>query len=62
MEARTIDKRIAGLSYAKFEEEFGFRPEDKREQEWFAFKRRRLGPRMRFVLERMDKQREKVDA
>lgn len=36
MKKKTIDKRIAKLSFAKFEKEFGFKPKNKAEQEYFA--------------------------
>jgi len=48
------DERIVKLSYAKFEEEFGFKPDDKMEQNWFALKGRRLDPQVRGILERIE--------
>jgi len=50
------DGRILGLSYKDFEDEFGFRPDDKIEQLYFATRRERLtDPRSRKTLEEMDK-------
>ena len=54
MEKRTPDTRIAGLSYAKFEEEFGFRPVNKIEQKLYALKGRRPDARILTVAERLD--------
>ena len=54
MKRREIDKRIAKLSFKAFEKEFGFKPESKREQRWFALKRQRLDPRIRKALERLE--------
>lgn len=54
MQKRVPDDRIVKLSYAKFEEEFGFRPEDKTEQKYFALKGRRPDPRILFALQHME--------
>lgn len=62
MKARTIDKRISKLSFAAFEEEFGFKPDDKREQNWFALKGGRLDPRIRRAMERLEELRGESDA
>lgn len=53
MEKRIPDKRIAKLSYAKFEEEFGFKPKNKIEQELFALKGRRPNPKILAAAERI---------
>ena len=50
------DQRIVGLTFEAFEEEFGFRPEDKIEQRHFANHRERLtSPAHRDRLEKYDK-------
>jgi len=50
------DKRILGLSFKDFEEEFGFKPKDKIEQRHFANTRERLtDPGLRKKLEQTDK-------
>jgi len=54
MEKRTPDSRIAGLSYAKFEEEFGFRPVNKIEQNLFALKLRKPSEKLLKAAERLD--------
>ena len=54
MEKRTADSRIAGLSYAKFEEEFGFKPKNKIEQNLFALKLRRPSEKLLRAAERLD--------
>ena len=54
MEKRTADSRIAGLSYAKFEEEFGFKPKNKIEQNLFALKLRRPSDKLLRAAERLD--------
>ena len=52
MEKRTPDERIVKLSYAKFEEEFGFKPASKTEQKYFALKGRRPSQAVLSFLER----------
>ena len=54
MEKRTADSRIAGLSYAKFEEEFGFKPKNKIEQNLFALKLRKPSDKLLRAAERLD--------
>jgi len=50
------DQRILKLSFKKFEEEFGFKPDDKIEQQFFATHRQRLtNPRQRARAEKTDK-------
>jgi len=50
------DQRILGLSYTKFEKEFGFKPDDKVEQRYFATHGRRLtNEKIRARAERQDK-------
>jgi len=54
MKKRTPDERIAKLSYAKFEEEFGFKPKNKIEQTLFALKGRKPNPKILAGAERLD--------
>ena len=54
MEKRTPDERITNLSYAAFEEEFGFKPASKLEQKLFALKRRRPSERILVVAEKIE--------
>jgi len=54
MKKKTPDKRIVKLSYAKFEEEFGFKPSSKIEQTLFALKGRKPDPRILATAERLD--------
>lgn len=54
MKRKEMDKRIAKLSFKKFEAEFGFKPKNKREQRWFATKGRRLDPRISRAVERIE--------
>ena len=50
------DLRIVKLSFKKFEEEFGFKPDDKVEQRYFATHGRRLtNEKIRARAERQDK-------
>lgn len=50
------DQRILKLSFKKFEEEFGFKPDDKIEQRYFANHGERLeDPAYRARLEKHDK-------
>ena len=52
------DRRIDGLSFKAFEEEFGFKPDDKIEQRHFANNGERLtDPEERARLEYHDKRR-----
>ena len=56
--SRQTDRRIDGLSFKAFEEEFGFKPDDKIEQRHFANNRERLtDPEERARLEADDKRR-----
>ena len=56
--SRQTDRRIDGLSFKAFEEEFGFRPDDKIEQRHFANNGERLtDPEERARLEADDKRR-----
>ena len=60
------DRRIGGLSFDKFEEEFGFRPEDKIEQLYYADTGHRFanaGPhadRHRAKRVKLDKQKKRL--
>jgi len=54
MEKRVPDERIVKLSYAAFEEEFGFKPASKLEQKLFALKRRRPSERILVVAEKIE--------
>jgi len=54
MEKKTPNKRIMGLSYAKFEEEFGFKPRNKIEQKLFALKGRKPDARLLAAMEKID--------
>ena len=57
------DQRILGLSYSKFEQEFGFRPDDKIEQRHFANTGERLtDPESRQRMEAMDQSRKDAAA
>ena len=56
--SRQTDRRIDGLSFKAFEEEFGFKPDDKIEQRHFANNGERLtDPEERARLEADDKRR-----
>ena len=56
--SRQTDRRIDGLSFNAFEEEFGFKPDDKIEQRHFANNGERLtDPEERVRLEADDKRR-----
>ena len=56
--SRQTDRRIDGLSFKAFEEEFGFKPDDKIEQRHFANNGERLtDPEERARLETDDKRR-----
>jgi len=55
---RQTDRRVDGLSFKAFEEEFGFKPDDKIEQRHFANNGERLeDPKERARLEADDKRR-----
>jgi len=54
MQKRVPDDRIAKLSYAKFEEEFGFKPSSKLEQKLFALKGRRPSEGRLVVAEKIE--------
>lgn len=52
------DQRIVKLTFKAFEEEFGFKPDDKIEQRHFATHRERLtNPQQRAMGEKQDKSR-----
>jgi hypothetical protein len=53
------DERIVKLSYAKFEEEFGFRPKNKVEQNLFALKGRKPDARILTAVEKIDAEMKK---
>ena len=56
--SRQTDRRIDGLSFKAFEDEFGFKPDDKIEQRHFANNGERLtDPGERARLEADDKRR-----
>ena len=60
--AGQTDQEILKLSYAAFEERFGFKPEDKVEQRHFANTGERLtDPRVRKGMEMMDQFRQDAD-
>jgi len=55
------DRRILGLSYKDFEEEFGFKPDDKIEQAYFADTGERLvNPEHRAKRVKLDKQKKRL--
>ena len=55
------DQRVLGLSFKAFEEEFGFKPDDKIDQAYFADTGVRLeDPGHRAKREKLDKQKKRL--